>query len=196
MEMVRDALDNGNFACGVFIDLQKAFDTVNHNILLSKLNHYDIRGVAFDCDRNQYATINNERSEIQTIKYGIPQGSILGPLLFLIYINDLIRSIKNSKINHFADDANLLYAISSVKDINKKINFDLSNLVQWLRANKISLNVNKTYIVIFRSPRKQITKKMNFRLSGQKIRQKTCTKYLGVLLDEHLLFKDHINTLK
>ena len=196
MEMVRDALDNGNFACGVFIDLQKAFDTVNHNILLSKLNHYDIRGVAFDCDRNQYATINNERSEIQTIKYGIPQGSILGPLLFLIYINDLIRSIKNSKIHHFADDANLLYAISSVKDINKKINFDLSNLVQWLRANKISLNVNKTYIVIFRSPRKQITKKMNFRLSGQKIRQKTCTKYLGVLLDEHLLFKDHINTLK
>ena len=69
-------------------------------------------------------------------------------------------------------------------------------LVQWLQANKIALNVNKTDIVIFRSPRKQITKKMNFRLSGQKIRQKTCTKYLGVLIDEHLLFKDHINFLK
>ena len=69
-------------------------------------------------------------------------------------------------------------------------------LVQWLQANKIALNVNKTDIVIFRSPRKQITKKMNFCLSGQKIRQKTCTKYLGVLIDEHLLFKDHINFLK
>ena len=69
-------------------------------------------------------------------------------------------------------------------------------LVQWLQANKIALNVNKTDIVIFRSPRKQITKKMNFRLSGQKIRQKTCIKYLGVLIDEHLLFKDHINFLK
>ena len=68
---------------------------------------------------------------------------------------------------------------SFLKDINKKINFDLSNLVQWLWANKIALNVNKTDIVIFRSPRKQITKKMNFHLSGQKIRQKTCTKYLG-----------------
>ena len=197
--MIRNALEKYNFACGVFIDLQKAFGTVNHDILLSKLKHYGIRGVAFNwfksylSDRTQYATINNERSEIKTIKYGVPQGFILGPLLFLIYINDLSRSIKNSKIPHFADDTDLLYASSSIKDINKKINSHLSNLVQWLRENKIALNVNKTDIVVFL---KKITKKMNFRLSGQKIRQKTCTKYLGVLLDEHLLFKDHINTLK
>ena len=144
----------------VFIDLQKAFDNVNRDILLSKLNHYWIRGVAFDwfksylSKRTKYTTINNERSEIQTIKYGVPQGSILGPLLFLIYINDLSRSIKNSKIHHFADDTNLLYASSSLKDINKRIKFDLSNLVQWLWTNKIVLNVNKTDIVIFRSPKK------------------------------------------
>ena len=113
--MIGNALDNGSFACGVSIDLQKTFDTVNHDILLSKLNNYGIRGVAFDwfksylSDRTQYVTINNERSEIQTIKYGVPLGSILGPLLFLIYINDLSQSIKNSKIHHFADDINLLY---------------------------------------------------------------------------------------
>ena len=105
--MIRNALYNGNFACGVFIDLQKVFGTVNHDILLSKLNHYGIRGVVFDwfksylSDRTQYVTINNEKSEIQTIKYGVPQGSVLGLLLFLIYINDLSRSIKNSKIHHF-----------------------------------------------------------------------------------------------
>ena len=104
--------------------------------------------------------------------------------------------MKNSNIHQFADDTNLLYASSSLKDINKKINFDLPNLVQWLWANKIPLNVNKTDIAIFCSPRKQITKEMNFRLSGQKIREKTCTKYLGILLNEHLFFKDYINALK
>ena len=125
-EMIRNALDNGNFACGVFIDLQKAFDSVNHDILLSKLNHYRNRGVAFDwfksylSDKTQYATIDNKRSEIQTNKYGVPQGSILGHLLFLIYIHFLSPSIKNSKMHHFADDTNLLYASSSLKDINKK----------------------------------------------------------------------------
>ena len=93
--MIRNVLDNRKFACGVFIDLQKAFDTINHDILLSKLNHYGIKGVALDLfksylsDRTQYATINNERSEVQTIRYDVPQGSIVRPLLFLIYINDL-----------------------------------------------------------------------------------------------------------
>ena len=117
--------------------------------------------------------------------------------IVIFHIHKRLKLIKEkSKIQHFADDTNLLYTSSSLKDINKKINFDLSNLVQWLRANKIVLNVNKTDILILRSPRKQITKKMNFLLTGQKVRQKTYTKYLGVLLDEHLLFKEHINILK
>ena len=112
-EMIRKALDNGKFTC-VFIYLQQSFDTVNHDILLSKLNHYWIRGVASDwfksyiSNRTQHTTINNERSEIQTIKYGAPQGSIVGPLLFLTYINDLYWLIKTSKIHHFPDDTNLL----------------------------------------------------------------------------------------
>ena len=122
--MIWNALDNGNFACGFFIDPQRGFDTVNHDILFSKPNHYGIRGVVFDwfksylSDRTQYTTINNDRSEIQTIKYSVPQGSNLGPLLFLI--DGLSWSIKILKIHYFADDTNLLYGSSSLKDITKK----------------------------------------------------------------------------
>ena len=97
--MIRDTLDNGNFACGVFIDLQKALEIVNHDILLSKLNHYGIRGVAFDwlAELSIQPTINNERSEVQTIKYGTPQGSILEILLFLIYINEITKKMYLNK---------------------------------------------------------------------------------------------------
>ena len=97
--MIKNALDNGNFACGVFIDLQKAFDIVNHDIILSKLNHYGIRGVAFDwlTELSMQPTINNERSEIQTIKYDAPQGSILEILLFLIYINKITKKMYFNK---------------------------------------------------------------------------------------------------
>ena len=139
----------------IFIELQIAFDIVNHDIRLSKLSHCGIRGVAFDwfksylIDRTQYVAMNNQKSEIQTTKYGVIQGSVLGHSLFVIYINDLTRSIKNSKIHYFADNANLLYASSSLKEINKTINFDLLNLVQRDSTNKKALNVNKTVIVTF-----------------------------------------------
>ena len=116
--------------------------------------------------------------------------------MFLLYINDLNKAVEHSKVHHFTDDTNFLYVSHSLKNFNKKVNFDFSNLVQWLRANKISLNVNKTEIVVFRSPTKQIYKNLNFRLSGQEIEPKRCTKYLGVIIDEHLSFNEYMNTLK
>ena len=124
--MIRNSLSNENFACGVFIELQIAFDIVNHDIRLSKLSHCGIRGVAFDwfksylIDRTQYVAMNNQKSEIQTTKYGVIQGSVFGHSLFVIYINDLTRSIKNSKIHYFADDANLLYAVVLSKRLTKQ----------------------------------------------------------------------------
>ena len=166
--MIRKALDEDKFACGVFIDLQKAFDTVDHGILLSKLNHYGVRGASYQwfksylTGRKQYTTISYLKSDLRSINYGVPKGSVLGPILFLLYINDLNQAIVHSKVHHFADDTNFLYASHSLKKLNKTINFDLSNLVQWLRANKISLNVNKTELVIFRSPKKQSYKNLNF----------------------------------
>ena len=134
-ENIRKALDGGNIGCGIFVDLQKAFNTVDHQILLTKLNHYGIRGVSNDwfksylSNRNQYVSINGFDSSLAAINCGIPQGSILGPLLFLLYINDLNHTIKFCKVHHFADDTNLLCMSNSVKKLNKLVNADLKHLV-------------------------------------------------------------------
>ena len=186
----------------MFIDLQKAFGTVDHNILLSKLYHYGVKGTphqwvkSFLTGRQQYTTINHQNSSLSNVKYGVPQGLVLGPLLFLLYINNLNKAVEHSKFHHFADDKNVLYASHSLKNLIKKVNFDLSNLVQWLRANKISLKVNKTEIAVFRPPTKEIYRNLDFRIRGQKIEPKSCTKYLGVIIDEHLSFNEYMNTLK
>ena len=113
-ENIRKTIDKNEYAVRVFVDLQKAFNTVDHNILLSKLSHYGIRGVSLNwfrsylSNRSQFVTINGKNSETEPMSYGVPQGSVLGPLLFLIYINDLNQSIKYSTTRHFADDTNLL----------------------------------------------------------------------------------------
>ena len=141
--------------------------------------------------RTQFVEINKKSSN-----HGVAQGSVLGPLLFLIYINDLNGIVNFSKIHHFADDTNILYKSNSLKDMNRKINYDLKSIAEWLKANKISLNSGKTELVLFRSKDKKITKNMNFRISGQKINMISETKYLGLILDEHLTFKYHLQDLK
>ena len=120
-----------------------------YEILLAKRNHYGVHGVSNDwfrsyhSDRQQYVSINGYDSGLTKINCGVPQGSVLDSLLFLLYINDLNEAIKFCKVHHFADDTNLLYLGKSIKKLNKFVNIDFKNLVNWLNANKLSLNVKK-----------------------------------------------------
>ena len=122
VEEIRQNLDNNCFSCGVFVDLEKAFDTVNHKILLKKLEHYGIRNVAntwfesYLSNRKQFVSLDGNDSNFLEISCGVPQGSILGPLLFIIYINDIHQAIKYLKVHHFADDTNLLFSNKNVKN--------------------------------------------------------------------------------
>ena len=198
---IKNACDRGLYTCGAFSDFKKAFDTVNHDILLSKLAHYGIWGQAnnwhhsYLTQRVEFISVNRFNSQLHLISHGVPHVSMLGPLLFIIFINDLHNSIRDSQMLHFADDKNLLYISKSMKRINKHINHDLSLIVQWLRSNKISLNADETELVIYSPKRKQITKHLTFRISGQKIEISTRVKYLGIQIDEHLNWNEHIKNI-
>ena len=200
-ENIRSSLDNNEISVGVFIDLQKTFDTVDHQILISKLNYYGIRGTAnnwfnsYLSNRKQYVTINGHDSDEVDMEYGVPQGSVLGPLLFLMYINDLQKAIKYSTASHYADDTYLLNCNKSPKKLQKLINLDLRNLCNWLKSNKISLNSGKTELLIFRHPNKKINYDFKIKIDGKKIIPSKYVKYLGVLIDAHLNWSFHLNLL-
>ena len=199
-ETIRQALDNKKLACGVFVDLQKAFDTVNHDILIAKLDHYGIRGLTNDwfssylTNRSQFVSILGYNSSTKPINHGVPQGSVLGPLLFLIYINDLHSAIKKSKVYHFADDTNLLNINASPKKMQKDINLDLKILYKWLLANKISLNCDKTEIIFFHKPGDSAPE-LIIKMNGHRIFPSKNLRYLGIYLDETLNGGFHCQTL-
>ena len=175
--------------------------TLSHDILLEKLDHYGIRGIANDwfstylSDGSQIVSVNGFNSDYKTIKYGVPQGLVLGPLLFLIFINDLNPAIKDSETFLFANDTSLLNIKDSVKQVNKVVNKDLEFLGQWLNANRISLNGVKTEIVIFRRKKKHLGCDVNLKLCGKKLKPSNYVRYLGIYLDEYLNWSPHINHL-
>ena len=145
-EEIRNSLENKNYTCGVFMDLEKAFYTLNHTILLGKLKYYGVRGItnnwfkSFLEHRFQYTNIKECSSEKLLITHGVPQGSVLGSLLFLLYIHNLHKAMMHCSVHHFADDTNLLLINKSLKEINKDINNDLKHLCPWIRSFSLSTN--------------------------------------------------------
>ena len=150
VESIKKYIDNDNYVCSVFTDLEKAFDAVDHQILLQKLYHYGIRGLAHNWfqsylfNRQQFFFISGSSSELMSIKCGVPQRSTLGPLLCLLYINNLNSVFNKTMTIHFADDTHFSYASKKLSAIESVMNCELKKLIEWLRYNKLSLNSGKS----------------------------------------------------
>ena len=174
IDSIENAFDKNKFACGVFIDLKKAFDTVDHEIFLKKLWHYGIRGIANDwfkfylINRMQYL-IDGISSDLLKVNFGVPQGSVLGPVLFLLYINDLRNSIRFSSPFHFVDDTGFLNIQDSIRAINKTLNKDLRELSFWHNDNKITLNLANTEIILFKTSNKNYDADLKIKLCRKRI---------------------------
>ena len=201
-ESIKSQIDQGNYVGGVFIDLQKAFDTVNHDILCEKLAYYGFRRNcqllirSFLSNRQQFVSINGFDSSKLDIKCGVPQCSTLGPLLFLLYINDLRFALKDSIASHFADDTCILYASNKLKSIETVLNCDLKLASDWLNANRLSLNIDKSKLLIFKSKQRKFNKdSISIKLGGVKLTPTVNAKYLGLHLDQNLSWDVQTNQL-
>ena len=200
---LRKSIENNMYTCGVFLDFSKAFDTVNHSILSKKMEQYGIRGVplqlftSYLTNRQQYTAMGNTVSSRQAVTCGIPQGSSLEPVLFLIYINDLPSCSSVFAFRIFADDTNLFASARDLRSLEQLINTELKKVKLWCDANKLSINFSKTNFMIVKSLRKKDLA-VNIKIESEDgtsslLERKDRVKYLGVHLDDTVSFKHHIS---
>ena len=195
--------EDQRYSLGIFLDLKKAFDTVHHETLIYKLNHYGFTNVTnlwfrnYLSNRTQYVTVGKETSNIETISCGVPQGSVLGPILFLLYINDLPNAT-NLYTTLFADDTAFLISSTDLKELEIKANAELSKAYEWFIANKLTLNVTKTKYIVFRTPKMKFDQSLlNIKINNVSLDRighnckDTFFKFVGVRLDEYLNWDQH-----
>jgi hypothetical protein len=198
IDSIYEGIDQGSKVSGIYLDLQKAFDTVSHDILLDKLYNYGIRGIVQDwfCsylnNRRQFTCVMNASSSISRNLYGVPQGSVLGPILFLIYVNDIGNAVPGEKVKLFADDTNLFIFNENISIVNENANYCINLLNQWFINNKLSLNLTKTCSMVIPSKYQDYIKIV---VDGIEIEKVSNCKYLGIVLDNKLKWTEHINLI-
>ena len=201
MDFVTDELEKGNHVIGVYLDIQKAFDCVNFQILFRKLIKYGIRGKSLELiqnyltNRKQKVKLEDENgavvfSDLRSITCGVPQGSVLGPLLFLIYINDLQNASSLFRAITFADDTNLFMAAPSLENLCDSVNSELDKIKIWFDSNRLSINVSKTCFQLY--SKRSLEDAPDIKINDISITRSSSVKFLGVIVDEKLSFKEHI----
>ena len=199
IEEITTNIDKGNVTVGVFIDLKKAFDTIDHEILLNKLRVYGIRGPASNwlksylADRKQFVSFNDVISDYLDVACGIPQGSIIGPTLFILYINDLHNVSKILNFILFADDTNIFLSGKKLIDVCNLLTNELKSLDVWFKVNKLSLNVSKTNFMVFGNKKNE---KCHIYVNEVEIDEVKSAKFLGVIIDNKLNWSMHIKQVQ
>jgi hypothetical protein len=200
-DQLREQIESKDITIGIYIDLTKAFDLVNHKMLISKLQSYGIRGTALELmksylsERSQYTKVDCTKSDIKKIQCGVPQGSVLGPLFFLIFVNDMQYCTK-AKLRLFADDTNIFISNKDANIVKQQAEACLTDITTWLDANKLLLSEEKTSFSIFMPANKQVPEILNrIKVNGKMIQRTDSSKYLGIILDDKLQFQKHIDML-
>ena len=193
------SLNHGR-CCGVVsLDLSKAFDTVDHSILLSKLYNCGVRGVTYNIlksyltNRTQFVAVNGIISSERPIDVGVPQGSVLGPLLFSLYVNDIPNILEKANVIMYADDTTLFYSHDNINNVYEILNYNLAKIDKWLMANYLTLNVDKTNYILITNKRLPNIHEHSIAIRDKVVERKSKITFLGVTIDDKLRFKDHIN---
>ena len=199
MDYVTKHLENGKHVIGLYLDTKKAFDSINHSILLAKMNSYGLRGNCLNLikdylsNRTQSVRVNDTLSTFKNIECGVPQGSVLGPLLFLIFLNDLNSLSPNLEVITFADDASIFISNPSMTALESQMNKELSNIHTWFECNMLKLNLQKTGFQLFSKSKNFTEPRLN--INDTPIAKLEEVKFLGLLVDSSLSFKPHIHKL-